>query len=97
MGPLRLLAFDSRWFGSRRVDGAGRAPLVVANPPGDGEFRIMIDRILISGVESPHDLEVALRTRYPKCVVRRRELAGESVEVWYVYRDGHWIRSEGNA
>ena len=94
MGPLRLLAFDGRSFVSRRVDGARRRPLIVANPPGDAAFRALIDGVLSAGVGSPHELEAALRATYPQAVVRPRELAGESFEVWYVYRDGHWIRSE---
>ena len=42
----------------------------------------------------------ALRTRYPRATVRRRELAAELHLVWYVYRDGHWVangHSEGGA
>jgi hypothetical protein len=98
LGPLRVLAFEGRSFLSRRTDDARRwRPLIVANPPGDLEFRSVIDRIFLAGVDSPHDLETALRTRYPKTVVRRRELADEGFEVWYVYRDGHWIRSEEHA
>jgi hypothetical protein len=27
-------------------------------------------------------------------LVRRRELDAEPVEVWYVYREGHWIPTE---
>lgn len=71
--------------------------MVVANPPGDLDFRRVIDRILLAGVDGPHDLEAALRTQYPKAVVRRRELAGESFEVWYAYREGHWIRNDDHA
>jgi hypothetical protein len=36
-------------------------------------------------------LEAALRLTYPNARVRRRELSGEAVEIWYVYREGHWI------
>ncbi len=70
--------------------------MIVANPPGDLEFRALIDRFLLSGGGGPQDLEAMLRTSYPQAVVRRRGLAGENLETWYVYRDGHWIRSEGN-
>lgn len=71
--------------------------MIVANPPGDLGFRALIDRFLVAGGGEPQDLEATLRGQYPAAVVRRRELAGENVEVWYVYRDGHWIRSEDNA
>lgn len=89
--------FGDRFLGTRRVDDARRRPLVVANPPGDTAFRSLIDRILLASAGSPDDLQAALRAHYPKAVVRRRELADEMFEVWYVYRDGHWIRSEGHA
>ncbi|HYN70809.1 MAG TPA: hypothetical protein VEX41_11475 [Candidatus Eisenbacteria bacterium] len=66
------------------------------NPSSDARFREMVDRFEAPGGSSPEDLETVLRTRYPAAVVRPRELAGERFEVWYVYRDGHWIRSEAD-
>jgi hypothetical protein len=71
-------------------------PIIVANPPGDRPFRDLIETAL-AGTWRPEDLEAMLRSRYPNAVVRRRELAGERTDVWYVYRDGHWIRSERDA
>ena len=79
------------------ADDVGRRPVVIANPPGDREFRQMIDSALVSGGWLPRDLEKLLRTRYPNAVVRPRELDAERIAVWYVYRDGHWIRSEEHA
>jgi len=38
-------------------------------------------------------LQRRLRDRFPRAIVRPRELAGERLEIWYVYRDGRWIRS----
>jgi hypothetical protein len=73
-----------------------RRPIVVVNPSNDVRFREIVDRFVATGGSRPDDLEVALRTRYPAAVVRPRELAGERFEVWYVYRDGHWIRSEAD-
>jgi hypothetical protein len=96
MVPLRIAVSKGRSFDSAGVDDARRRPLIVANPPSDQEFRRMIDRFLLTSSSEPGDLEATLRTRYPEATVRRRELTGESVEVWYVYRDGHWIGSEGN-
>ena len=78
----------------RSAEEPARRPVIIANPPGDRAFRGMIDSALLSGRWRPHDLEAMLRTRYPNAVVRPRELDAERVEVWYVYRDGHWIRSE---
>ena len=57
----------------------------------------MVDRSLLAGAGLPKDLEETLRSRYPGAVVRRRELAGEHLEVWYAYRDGHWIRTQDDA
>jgi hypothetical protein len=81
----------------RGADDPGRSPVIIANPPGDREFRRMIESVLLSGGWRPHDLEKVLRTRYPNAVVRPRELEAERIAVWYVYRDGHWIRSEQDA
>jgi hypothetical protein len=71
-----------------------RRPVIVANPAGDRRFRAQIDAGILAGARSPDTLEAILRTRYPNAVVRPRELAGERVPVWYVYREGHWIRSD---
>jgi hypothetical protein len=68
-----------------------RRVVVVLNPAGDAEFRAAVDAAQMAGVASPSDLEARLRPVVPRIVVRRRELDGEPVEVWYVYRDGHWI------
>ena len=73
-----------------------RRPIVVVNPSTDSAFREMVDRFVATGASRPDDLEAVLRTRYPDAVVRPRELAGERFDVWYVYRDGHWIRSEAD-
>jgi hypothetical protein len=92
----QILAFSVQSSRSGRPDGARRRPMIVANPLHDEEFQALIERFLLDGVAEPRDLEARLRARYPEAVVRRRDLAGENFEVWYVYRDGHWIESEGN-
>jgi len=66
-------------------------PIVIANPADDERFRTTIDEIVEAGSRIPSDLEAMLRTTYPQAVVRRREIASETFEVWYVYRDGHWV------
>jgi hypothetical protein len=72
----------------------GRRPVIVTNPSNDRQFRALIESALLSGAIRPADLERMLRTRYPLAVVRPRELAGERTAIWYVYREGHWIRSQ---
>jgi hypothetical protein len=99
----RLLMIPLRHLTHQELDGLHmgelprRRPIVVANPPGDRVFRNMIDAFLMSGGGPPAKLEEALRTMYPEAVVRPRELSGETFDVWYVYRDGHWIRSATSA
>jgi hypothetical protein len=62
----------------------------VINPRRDPEFSAMVER---DGPKapSPSVLQAALRSRYPRAVVRPRQLEGERAEVWYVYREGTWI------
>ena len=67
------------------------SPTVIINPREDLRFREMVDRSLLTGAESPEALERLLRDAYPRAVVRRRGLAGEQIEVWYVYREGWWV------
>ncbi len=66
-------------------------PTVIVNPRDDLVFDDLVDLSLGSGVDSPDALQKLLRERYPAAVVRRRGLAAEQVEVWYVYREGRWI------
>jgi hypothetical protein len=67
--------------------------MLVLNPPDDDDFDAYVRTVADDGVRRPDQLEARIRRRYPRAVVRRRELVGERVDVWYVYRDGHWIRS----
>jgi hypothetical protein len=46
-----------------------------------------------SAPSQPEELEAMLRDSYPRAVVRPRALSGETLVVWYVYRDGHWVSS----
>jgi hypothetical protein len=79
------------WAGSSWSRPGRTHPLIVANPTSDDAFRERIDRHLATGVARPSDLEALLRVHHPQAVVRRRELTDEEIEIWYVYRDGHWI------
>lgn len=89
LAVVALLAASGDWgLGAER-------PMIVANPTDDRLFRSLIERYLLSGGRSPGDLEATLRTRFPSAIVRRRGLTGEQVDVWYVYRDGHWTGRHG--
>jgi hypothetical protein len=68
-------------------------PTLILNPADDREFRVAADELIESGLVEPTQLQDGLRDRWPNAVVRPRELAGEHTQVWYVYRDGHWVHS----
>lgn len=70
-------------------------PTLVLNPPEDEEFAVFATRSLNGGTMDPAELQRRLRSRFPDSVVRPRGLSGERTEIWYVYRDGRWIRSNG--
>jgi hypothetical protein len=98
MAQVQVLAFR----GSDMPDAIGseddsRRPTIVANPPDDAEFRALITAFLMSGGRRAEDLEAALRATHPAAVVRPRALTGERLEVWYAYRDGHWVRTDRDA
>jgi hypothetical protein len=69
-------------------------PTLVLNPPDDREFEAFVTRMIGTSQRSD-ELEQGLRRRYPRAIVRPRDLAGERIQIWYVYRDGHWVRPEG--
>jgi hypothetical protein len=69
-------------------------PNLIVNPNGDAVFASHVRR-LAADTDDPGALERALRERYPRVVVRRRELSGEAFEMWYVYREGQWSPPEG--
>ena len=71
---------------------AEERPTLVLNPPDDRAFEAFVTSTMDEAIEGPDQLQVALRRRYPRSIVRRRDLAGERVQIWYVYRDGHWVR-----
>ena len=70
------------------VDGR---PTLILNPPDDHDFGAFV-RSRVEKEPGPEQLEARLRERYPRAIVRPRDLAGERIQVWYVYRDGHWVR-----
>ena len=67
-------------------------PTLVLNPPDDVEFRALAERSVGAGTDGASGLQSILRARYADAIVRPRELAGEQTEIWYVYRDGHWVK-----
>ncbi|HET9346453.1 MAG TPA: hypothetical protein VFO05_12210 [Candidatus Limnocylindrales bacterium] len=68
-------------------------PTLIVNPVGDREFSGFANARL-DGAQTVDELQALLRERYPEAVVHARELSGERILVWYVYRDGHWLHSD---
>jgi hypothetical protein len=68
-------------------------PTLIVNPITDREFVAAAEEFVTSGAQTTEDLESLLRVRYPRAVVHARELSGEPVTVWYVYRDGRWTNA----
>lgn len=66
-------------------------PILVINPRDDRPFVELAERLVEDGVSRLEDLQERLAVDYPAVTVHRRELSGEPLEVWYVYRDGHWL------
>ncbi len=66
-------------------------PLLMINPSTDRELGQLARGLVIDAQATPETLEAALRPLFPRLVVHRRELSGEDVQIWYVYREGHWV------
>jgi hypothetical protein len=67
-------------------------PHLQLNPHGDERFAVVAESVLAVSAASPAALEQGLRAEFPRAVVHVRELAGEPWPIWYVYRNGHWVR-----
>ena len=68
-------------------------PTLIVNPVADREFSRFANAQL-DAAQTAEQLQALLRVRYPEAVVHARELSGERILVWYVYRDGHWLSSD---
>ena len=69
-------------------------PTLVINPMTDRAFVTLAEGLAEDGVATTEALEAALRVRYPRAAVHARDLAGELITIWYVYRDGHWTNPQ---
>jgi hypothetical protein len=66
-------------------------PLLILNPRYDDAFVSLAERVVADADVTPVTLEAQLREKYPKAIVRVRDLSSEAGLVWYVYRDGRWV------
>ena len=73
--------------------GASTRPVLIVNPATDRHFAAESERLLEAGAYDLDGFQARLRRRYPQAAVHPRELSGESIIVWYVYRDGRWMGS----
>ena len=60
----------------------------------DAAFVELSNILVADGTPTPASLQSRLRDRYPRAVVRPRTLSGEQIEIWYVYREGYWVRGD---
>ena len=68
-------------------------PVLILNPRDDVQFAAFAEELTgEDGLDAP-ELQGRLRGRYPKAVVRPRDLSSERTAVWYVYREGYWVPS----
>jgi len=69
-------------------------PTLVINPMTDRAFVALAEQLAEDGVSTTDALQGALRVRYPRAAVHARDLTGEPITMWYVYRDGHWTNPQ---
>ena len=92
--PASPATFERAWSGDLEGrSGWAERPNLIVNPIGDTVFEEHV-RWSAPLSDRPDDLQERLRHAYPAAVVRRRELSGETFEMWYVYRDGRWAPPE---
>jgi hypothetical protein len=65
---------------------------LVINPADDPAFRDDVAEAVEKGAKNPRELTDGLRRAYPLISVHERSLVGETRTVWYVYREGRWVR-----
>lgn len=88
LGEWRIPRFD------QPADRNTEAVRLVTLPGSDRLFHRFVALSLDAlGVPSIRRLQLHLRGIYPRAIVHRRELAGESGQTWYVFRDGRVRRS----
>ena len=71
-----------------------RRPDVLSFPSADRSFADFVRATLAAErPKSPDAFARVLRRRFPRVVVRRRLLSGETATTWYVFRDGGALAS----
>ncbi len=88
------MTFKGAWpYGKAGLGRPGVEPHLLTNPADDQQFHS--DAVAaVHPFITPATLAAALRSRYPRIAVHVRELVHEPFVVWYVYRDGRWLRHD---
>jgi hypothetical protein len=73
----------------------GQRPVAIVNPRDDAGFGKLVDELMRNGAQTTGALQSGLRQQYPLAAVHAREISAERVVIWYVYRDGRWVRPGG--
>jgi hypothetical protein len=66
-------------------------PTLITNPTGDAGFLQAVERAVEEADGDIGAAQLALRSQYPQAVLRARDISGETIVVWYAYRDGSWV------
>jgi hypothetical protein len=66
-------------------------PTLITNPAGDAGFRLAVEAAAERTAGAIDATGEHVRLEYPKAVVRARDLSGETIVVWYAYREGFWV------
>ena len=71
-------------------------PILILNPADDVAFRRRRGppSTIRPARRTDPGAQAALRRHYPRVAVHPRDLTGEPMTVWYVYREGHWVRPQ---
>jgi hypothetical protein len=67
---------------------------VIINPESDQTFTGDVQRLATVALDEPEQLRELLRPLYPSVEVRNGVTDPDGTKRWYVYRDGHWMRSD---
>ncbi len=66
-------------------------PSLIINPSADEEFGRVARMAVDLAAGDIRAAELGLRERYPNALIRARDISGETIVVWYVYREGLWV------
>ena len=77
-----------RGFGASGTHLGRPRPRLFCFPSSDAVFAGVVEEVASRlPLTSPHELMEVLRPRFPLVSVHPRQLTGELVRVWYVYRE----------